>query len=94
MPCSRGRFEAQLPAPFSYWVAWRFPASRLFPTPILATTELINAWLRDSAHLKSDAEAVFSHSRPSKRRRRPMARDPSKRPRVDRDEPITPIQSA
>ncbi|CAE7021339.1 hypothetical protein PTTW11_03242 [Pyrenophora teres f. teres] len=71
-----------------------FPASRLFPTPILATTELINAWLRDSAHPETDVEAVFLHSRSSQRRRRPMAYGPSKRPSVDRDEPITPTQSA
>ncbi|EDU44789.1 predicted protein [Pyrenophora tritici-repentis Pt-1C-BFP] len=71
-----------------------FPASRLFPTPILATTELTNAWLRDSVHPETDVEAVFLHSRSSQRRRRPMAYGPSKRPSVDRDEPITPTQSA
>ncbi|KAL7780651.1 hypothetical protein CFE70_010676 [Pyrenophora teres f. teres 0-1] len=56
--------------------------------------ELINAWLRDSAHPETDVEAVFLHSRSSQRRRRPMAYGPSKRPSVDRDEPITPTQSA
>ncbi|CAE7021346.1 hypothetical protein PTTW11_03244 [Pyrenophora teres f. teres] len=66
----------------------------VFSPPILATTELINAWLRDSAHPETDVEAVFLHSRSSQRRRRPMAYGPSKRPSVDRDEPITPTQSA
>ncbi|KAF2866020.1 hypothetical protein BDV95DRAFT_612259 [Massariosphaeria phaeospora] len=71
-------------------------------TPVLATTERINVWLRDSANPESDAEAAFSHPRPSKRRRHsdscpcPMERSrphsPSKRPRID--EPITPTQSA
>ncbi|KAH8727010.1 hypothetical protein GQ44DRAFT_145275 [Phaeosphaeriaceae sp. PMI808] len=67
-----------------------------FPSPsVIATTERINAWLCD---------AETASSRPRKRRRHsnsecpcPMERSrqysPSKRPRVDCDEPITPTQS-
>jgi len=80
---------------------------RLCSPPILATTERIDTWLRDSANPKSDAEAAFSHPCPPKRRRhsdlkcpypcpieRSRPHSPSKRPRVDCDEPITPTQSA
>lgn len=74
---------------------------RFCSPPALTTTERINAWLRDSANPESDAEVALSHPRPPKRRHSdlcPMERSrpqsPSKRPRVECDEPITPTQSA
>ncbi|KAF1849560.1 uncharacterized protein K460DRAFT_278661, partial [Cucurbitaria berberidis CBS 394.84] len=77
---------------------------RLCSPPVLTTTERIDAWLRNSANTESDAEAALPNPRPSKRRRHsdlcpyPMeqlrSQSPSKRPRVECDEPITPTQSA
>jgi hypothetical protein len=58
----------------------------------------IHAWLRDSANPELNADAAVSHLRPPKRRRhndmeRPRPHSPSKRPRVDCDESITPAHS-
>jgi hypothetical protein len=73
---------------------------RLCSPHALTTTERISAWL-DS---ESDAEVASSHPRPSKRPRhsdlspcpmeRPRPQSPSKRRRIECDEPITPTQSA
>ncbi|KAF2818254.1 hypothetical protein CC86DRAFT_472942 [Ophiobolus disseminans] len=73
------------------------------PPDLTTTTARINAWLRKSANPESDAEAALSLPRPPKRRHSdlclyPMDRSrpqsPPKRPRIECDEPITPIQSA
>ncbi|KAF9730270.1 hypothetical protein PMIN04_012504 [Paraphaeosphaeria minitans] len=68
---------------------------------LIDTTDRISTWLRGFASPEENAEAASQ--RPRKRRRsnseysysmeRSRQRSPSKRPRVDCDEPITPTQS-
>jgi hypothetical protein len=66
--------------------------TRLCSPPVPTTTERINAWLRDVANPESSSKRRRHSDLCPMEQSRP--RSPSKWPRVERDEPITPTQSA